>query len=111
MGVKRTIVVVAMFTAASFGLLAGVPTAAGQGSEQSYLSDLYTYVHPPVTDARLVDLGNLTCTVRRSGSSTDDAEMAVWQSLNQQGVVSSNAEIGTLVHVAIDNLCPEVGYP
>jgi hypothetical protein len=80
-------------------------------SEQRYLSDLYQYVHPSVTAARLVELGNLTCSVRRSGSSADEAKNAVWQNLDAAGVVSSNAEMGTLVHVAVDNLCPEVGYP
>jgi hypothetical protein len=80
-------------------------------SEQRYLSDLYQYVHPSVTAARLVELGNLTCSVRRSGSSADDAKNVVWQNLDSAGVVSSNAEMGTLVHVAINHLCPEVGYP
>ncbi len=28
-----------------------------------------------------------------------------------QGVMSSNAEVGSLVHAAVDTLCPEVGYP
>jgi hypothetical protein len=80
-------------------------------AEQRYLSDLYQYVHPSVTAARLVELGNLACSVRRSGMSSDDAREAVWRNLDAAGVVSSNAEMGTLVHVAVDNLCPEVGYP
>ncbi|WP_420798224.1 DUF732 domain-containing protein [Mycolicibacterium hassiacum] len=79
--------------------------------EQRYLAQLYGYVHPPVTAERLVQLGNLTCAVRRSGGSTEAAKERVWQSLEAQGVVSSRAEIGTLVHVAVDNICPEVGYP
>lgn len=80
-------------------------------AEQRYLNDLYQYVHPSVTDARLVELGNLACSVRRSGASSDDARTAVWRNLDAAGVVSSNAEMGSLVHVAVDNLCPEVGYP
>lgn len=80
-------------------------------AEQRYLSDLYQYVRPSVTAARLVELGNLACSLRRSGGSIDDARTAVWQNLNAAGAVSSNAEMGTLVHVAVDNLCPEVGYP
>ena len=43
--------------------------------------------------------------------SSDDASDAIWHNLNAAGVVSSNAEMGTLVHIAIDSLCPEVGYP
>lgn len=96
----------------------GGATAAPAGAdpsfspaEQQFLADLYQYVHPSVTPARLIELGNLACTVRRNGSSTDDATTAVWHSLDRQGVVSSKAEVGTLVHVAVDRLCPEVGYP
>jgi hypothetical protein len=85
--------------------------AEPSSAEQRYLADLYQYVHPSVTAPRLVELGNLACSVRRSGASSDDAREAVWQNLNAAGVVSSNAEMGTLVHVAVDNLCPEVGYP
>lgn len=80
-------------------------------AEQNYLANLYLLAHPSVTAPRLVELGNLACAVRRSGASSYDARDAVWQNLNAAGVVSSNAEMGTLVHVAVDNLCPEVGYP
>lgn len=79
--------------------------------EEQYLSDVYQYAHPSVTDSRLVELGYLTCRVRCGGSSSDDAKVAVWTNLNAAGVVSSSAEMGSLVHVAVDTLCPEVGYP
>jgi Protein of unknown function (DUF732) len=85
------------------------PLAAAD--EQGFFSQIYLIAHPSLTGPRLLELGYQTCSVRRSGQSTDDAKVAVWQSLNAQGVVSSNAEIGSLVHVAIDTLCPEVGYP
>lgn len=106
-----------------FGFLTGVvafgavatPSAVADpqftSAEQAYLADLYLLAHPSVTAPRLVELGNLACAVRRSGGSSYDARDAVWQNLNAGGVVSSNAEMGTLVHVAVDNLCPEVGYP
>ena len=84
---------------------------ADPAAEQQYLTSLHQFVHPSVTTSRLIELGNLTCVVRRNGSSTDDAKNAVWQSLDRQGVVSSNAEIGTLVHEAVNYLCPDVGYP
>jgi hypothetical protein len=79
--------------------------------EQGFFSQVYLTAHPPVTGPRLLELGYQTCSVRRSGQSTDDAKVAVWKSLEAQGVVASNAEIGSLVHVAVDTLCPEVGYP
>lgn len=89
---------------------ASVPGQLSQ-AEQHYLDDLDQYVHPRVAPPTLLELGNLACSVRRSGMSSDDAREAVWQNLSDAGVVSSNAETGTLVHVAVDNLCPEVGYP
>lgn len=92
------------------------PTAAPSGSgiapgAQTYLSELEVYVHPKVSSNRLIELGNLACSARRSGMSSDDARMILWDNLKASGVTSSNAETGTLVHVAVDNLCPEVGYP
>lgn len=108
-------VIGALVVAGTLASVMGAPAAhAAPGmtpAEQRYLADLYQYVHPPVTDARLVELGNLTCSARRGGSSTDDAKVAVWRNLDASGVSTSNAEIGTLVHEAIDYLCPEVGYP
>jgi Protein of unknown function (DUF732) len=92
------------------------PPAAFPGSgqprgAQRYLSELDGYVHPNVSSDRLIELGNLACSARRSGVSTDAARMVLWQNLKDSGVVSNNAETGTLVHVAVDILCPEVGYP
>ncbi len=94
-------------------LLLGCPAASADPSpaEQEYLAQLYLLAHPSVTAEWLVELGNLACTVRRAGGTTDIAKETVWLNLNAAGVVSSNADVGTLVHVAVDNLCPEVGYP
>jgi hypothetical protein len=109
---------IAVFGTITAGFLAGITGAPWAQAdpdfgpaEQNYLSDLRQYVHPGVTDARLVELGNLTCSARHNGSSTDAATSVVAHNLDASGVLSSNAEIGSLVHVAIDNLCPEVGYP
>jgi hypothetical protein len=93
------------------GTLACSPVALADPADQQYLSDLYQYVHPSVTDARLVELGHQVCSVRRNGGSTDDAKVAVYNSLQKQQVISSNAEMGSLVHSAISTLCPEAGYP
>jgi hypothetical protein len=92
------------------------PPAASPGSgqplaAQHYLSELDRYVHPNVSSDRLIELGNLACTTRRSGVSSDDARMVLWQNLKDSGLVSNNAETGSLVNIAVKNLCPEVGYP
>ena len=94
------------------GTLSGVlAPVAGASPEQDFYSQVYLYAHPSVTGPRLLELGNLTCSVRRNGQSTNDAKVAVYKSLIAQGVVSASAEYGSLVHAAIDTLCPEVGYP
>ncbi|AFP37703.1 DUF732 domain-containing protein [Mycolicibacterium smegmatis] len=91
-------------------LLVGSPAVA-HADEQAFMSQVYLYAHPSLTGPRLLDLGYQACRVRREGRSTDAAKVAVWQTLSADGILSSNAEIGSLVHVAIDTLCPEVGYP
>ena len=65
---------------------------AGASPEQDFYSQVYLSVHPSVTGPRLLELGNLTCSVRRSGQSTNDAKVAVYKSLIAQGVVSASAE-------------------
>jgi hypothetical protein len=96
------------------GSLAGLTTiqaAVASASEQDFFGQVYLYAHPSVTGARLLELGYQACNVRHSEQSTDTAKVAVWKSLEAQGVLPSNAEVGSLVHVAVDTLCPEVGYP
>lgn len=109
-GIRRRILLSAVMALAGV-LVTPVASAAPGSAEDQYLTELYQYVHPSVTAPRLVQLGNLACSVRRRGGTSYDARDAVWQNLDASGVVSSNAEMGTLVHAAVDQLCPEVGYP
>lgn len=104
--------------AAAAGLLLGstagviactVPVA--RADDQAFLSQVYLYAHPSLTGPRLLELGHRACSVRRAGQTTDAAKNELYKTLAAQGVLSSNAEIGSLVHVAVDTLCPEVGYP
>jgi hypothetical protein len=80
-------------------------------AEQNFYSEVYLYAHPPVTEQRLLQLGYQACAVRRAGGDSDEAKSVLWRSLYNQGVLSAQAEVGSLVHVAVDTLCPEVGYP
>lgn len=89
----------------------GTPGSGRPSGAQRYLADLSRFVHPDVGPDRLVELGNLACSARRRGMSSDDASMAVWEELKGSGLVSNMAETGTIVSVAVENLCPEVGYP
>ncbi len=84
--------------------------ADGTSAGQNFLSAAAPY-RPPVTDQRLLELGYQACSVRRAGGSSDEAKSALWRSLSDQGIISPQVVVGSLVHVAVDTLCPEVGYP
>lgn len=89
------------------------PTITNQASaEQRYVlqaSTLASLRHP---DKVILDVGYLACSVRRNGQSSDQAKVAVSNKLSRTyKVLVPGAVAGSLVHMAVDNLCPEVGYP
>lgn len=88
------------------------PFASGPG-ERQYLAEVDQYLlRPRPTDDVVLRVGHQACQVRRSGGSSDDAKGVIWNTL--EGGSSrrfGGAEVGSIVHVAVDNLCPEVGYP
>jgi hypothetical protein len=92
-------------------MVTGIPESQADSPEVNFLNEVYPYAHPPVSPQDLIQLGYQACATRRAGGSTSDAKVAVYEALDTQGVFSSNAEIGSLVHAAVDTLCPEVGYP
>ena len=100
----------AFYALMTAGLLLGALTPSagadpvGTAAEQNFYSQVYLYAHPSLTDARLLELGHQACAVRRSGMSTGDAKLSLWKTLEGQGMLSSRAEIGSLVHVAVDTL-------
>ena len=99
---------------AVFGLWASVlalsPTASA--SPSSYLLALSQLAHPAVSNDVLLFAGQQACSTLQGVRSSDYAKQAVYYSiLNRTGVIPSMAEAGTIVHVAVDHLCPEVGYP
>lgn len=94
------------------------PSAATPGTnspvEQQFLTATHQYLGVPrPPDGFILQLGRQVCQIRHDGGSSDDAEVAIWNTWNASGlgVIPSGAETGSLVHSAIDNLCPEVGYP
>lgn len=82
-------------------------------AERQYLAQADQYLaRPRPTDVLVLQLGNQACQVRRGGGSSDEAKVAIWNTWNSAGIrPASGAEVGSLVHVAVDTLCPEVGYP
>jgi hypothetical protein len=111
---RRLDVTVAAALAACGAFIGTATPASAQPftpAEQAFLNETYQYAHPSLTDARLVELGHQACTYRRSGQSSEDARNNLVMALMNQGILSTNAEVGSLVHDAVDTLCPEVGYP
>ncbi len=81
--------------------------------EQQYLTEVDQYLtRPRPPDPFVLQLGYQACQVRRSGGSSGDAKVAVSKTWDGSGLSSpAGAVVGSLVHVAVDKLCPEVGYP
>jgi hypothetical protein len=112
---------IAISTLAALTTLGGVLHASAahaapygdNAEERLYLAQADQYLpRPRPTDVVILEVGQQICQVRRSGGSTNDAKVAAWNTWNTFGVgTTSNAVIGSLVHLAIDNMCPEVGYP
>jgi hypothetical protein len=111
-GTRHSFVVGCVVVAFNCSGLAAAPAASATPSDDAnFLNAVYPYAHPQVSPQNLVRLGHQACAVRRAGGNTGDAKVSVSQTLWAQGVMSSNAEVGSLVHAAVDTLCPEVGYP
>ena len=92
---------------------AGAEPYGNTPAERQFLAEADQYLlRPRPTDKLVLELGYQACAVRRSGGSSDDAKVAIWNTWDSSGIRSAaGVEVGSLVHVAVDNLCPEVGYP
>lgn len=82
-------------------------------AERRYLAEVDQYLlRPRPTDVVMLKVGYQACQVRRGGGSSDDAKRVIWDTLEDGGSRHfGGAEVGSIVHVAVDNLCSEVGYP
>lgn len=85
--------------------------AAPSDADSDFLTEVYQYAHPQVSPQLLMQLGHQACGVRRAGGSSGDAKVAISKTLWAQGFDAIGAEVGSLVHAAVNTLCPEVGYP
>ena len=109
---RRRLLVWALAMFASTGMaLASTSSADPTAADSNFLNEVYRSAHPQVSPQFLMQLGHQTCNVRRAGGSSGDAKVAVSKSLWAQGLNAIGAEVGSLVHAAVDTLCPEVGYP
>lgn len=93
--------------ALSVAALALAPVA--QADEGQYLADLHQplMVHPQIPDSGLIAVGHDVCGWVSSGMSDTEARDHLLDRLGHAGVANtSNAEAGTLVHYAVQDLCP-----
>jgi hypothetical protein len=90
------------------GLIAVAPPA--NADENQFLNHLLTgnMVHPPLTPSGLVSMGHQACSDIAGGVSPDYEKVSLVGSLSNRGVAASMAEVGTLIHFALRDLCPEV---
>lgn len=96
-----------------FVAVIGAPSAlAYTAAEQQFINELNQYIPPPrLIDQTFLKLGYQACGLMRGGQSPDYAKAAVWQTYDSYGYLPlAGAQIGSLVHVAADTLCPDVDY-
>lgn len=100
---------------ATLGGIAVTPVAAADPgfttAENQFLSHLYApgpVAHPPVNSQGLVSMGWQACTDISNGMSPDDAKYKLQGDLRNEGILDSEADVGTLVHFALRDLCPNV---
>ena len=107
------VLAVGVSTAVMSAPIAGAEPYGDTSAERQYLAEADQYLlRPRPTDVLVLRLGQQACQVRRSGGSSDEAKVAIWETWRASGVrPAAGAEVGSLVHVAVDNLCPEVAYP
>jgi hypothetical protein len=94
-------------------LIGAPPAAADPGltpAENQFISDLLAprMVHPPLTPPGLVKMGHRACTDIGNGVSPDVEKDNLDMALFHQGIQAARAEVGTLVHFALADLCPNV---
>jgi hypothetical protein len=107
---NRGTVAAAAWLAASIylGLTAEAPPA--RADEGQFLSHLLTgnMAHPPLTPPALVKMGHQACSDIAGGVNPDLEKDRLDLSLLNQGVTASRADVGTLIHYALRDLCPDV---
>lgn len=86
--------------------------AAYSPEEQQYLTAINQVIPPPrLLEDVFLKLGYQACAVMRSGQDTNAAKRAVWTTYDSYGYLPlAGAQIGSIVHEAADELCPDVDY-
>jgi hypothetical protein len=108
-----------MVAAACWCTIASASSAIADPGEDQFISDLLVpkdwgsgrpevMAHPPLTAAGLLKMGHQACSHVANGVSPDLENDNLGKALFDQGVAASRAEVGTLIHFALRDLCPNV---
>ena len=109
----------AVLAAECWGAIAAAQSAVADSGEDQFISDLLVpkdwgtghpevMAHPPLTAAGLLKMGHQACSDIAGGVSPDVERDKLQTGLLNQGVAASKADVGTLVHFALRDLCPGV---
>lgn len=96
--------------AGALGMLALLAPLADADTNQ-YLADLHApgMARPSIPDSGLLAIGNDVCAKMNGGATSDAARDWLVAHLAHGGYQASNAEAGTVVHYALQDLCPGAG--
>ncbi|MEB4212320.1 DUF732 domain-containing protein [Mycobacterium sp. 94-17] len=88
--------------------ISALQAPTGHADDNQYLADLHApgMVHPAIPDSGLIAVGNDVCAKLHGGATHDAARDWLVAHLGHAGYQASNAEAGTVVTYAQQDLCP-----
>ena len=98
-----------LFTVLAAALaITSLQAPTGHADVNQYLADLHApgMAHPEIPDSGLIAVGNDVCAKLHGGATHDAARDWLVAHLAHGGYQASNAEAGTLVTYAQQDLCP-----
>jgi hypothetical protein len=111
----------AVLAAGCLSTIPSVPLAIADAGEDHYISDHLVprdwgsgrpeVMAHPLNRCGLLKMGHQACSDIANGVSPDFERDKLQTSLMNQGVAASRADVGTLVHFALRDLCPNVPTP
>lgn len=69
-----------------------------------------SYMIPPWPGDQTVPMGQRVCSDMAAGVSADAERDTLVADLAKRNINASNADVGTMIHRAVQDLCPQVSY-
>lgn len=113
---KRVKAIATVGVALLTGLLtsAATPTASGDpgavSPDQLFLRDVMSYMVPPWPGDETTHMGHRVCADMAAGTTADAERNTLVAELLRRNIQASNADVGTMVHLAVQDLCPQIPY-